>query len=278
MDNESSESISRRDLATSILGKMRKGGATTPEEPIKNIVSSTTFSRRELLSISAKIGFALAAPPLSAGTVGNENINPLIVLDPRHEDSAPSVRDASSQENLKSKSEYVNTVVETALMEVSSVIASKILDGVDLPHGNQSITDTQAKDLLSKFDLKLITLDTVLLPIIEETVFRLYPSALLGKGGGNHWDVGIPTSALFALIHNFNQKDKIRLQFQNSIPISEFIGGLFYWYLVRERGFPHSVFAHTLGNSGRLAIGSLLYQGFPGSKAATNTAQTLIKG
>jgi predicted RNA binding protein YcfA (HicA-like mRNA interferase family) len=44
------------------------------------------------------------------------------------------------------------------------------------------------------------------------------------------------------------------------------MGGLFYWYLMRERGFSHAALAHSTHNATVLAIGKLLYKIFPPKK------------
>ena len=60
-------------------------------------------------------------------------------------------------------------------------------------------------------------------------------------------EIGIPLSALFAYAHNIKRdKEGHVLGFDTEfIPLPQFIDGVFYWYLMRERGFSHAWLAHA---------------------------------
>ncbi len=82
---------------------------------------------------------------------------------------------------------------------------------------------------------------TLIAPLKEEAIFRLVPSTLLDiflVRRGSFFDIasGIFTTGVFAKMH------KVKLPIQHSI------NGLFFWHLMRTRGFPHAVLAHALHN------------------------------
>ena len=108
-----------------------------------------------------------------------------------------------------------------------------------------------------------------LLFLFPKTIFHLLPSKIIdqfSKDKKSHWwEVGILVSLLFGFAHNLDF-DEGGLKFQKAMPLSQFMGGLFYWYLMRERGFSHAVLAHSTHNATVLAIGKLLYKIFPPKK------------
>ena len=93
-------------------------------------------------------------------------------------------------------------------------------------------------------------------PIIEEALFRIIPSYLSG-GAGKRWDVGIPTSALFALLHNLTAREtpglgiplgaerKLALTW---VPLPQFMMGCYFWYLMREHGALAALLTHSGAN------------------------------
>jgi hypothetical protein len=91
-------------------------------------------------------------------------------------------------------------------------------------------------------------LETALvLPVKEEMASRLLPATVFGKS----WSVGLLSALVFASAHGLEQ-----------IPITQFIGGVFYWYLMRERGLDHAILAHV-SNNNMAAIANFLALKFP---------------
>lgn len=82
----------------------------------------------------------------------------------------------------------------------------------------------------------------VFAPLIEEFIFRGLPSALADDITHNpnsmHWKTGIISSLIFAVLHDFGR-----------IPLTQFIGGLFFWQLQRTKGFAHNALAHGTHNA-----------------------------
>jgi hypothetical protein len=56
------------------------------------------------------------------------------------------------------------------------------------------------------------------------------------QGEGMRWDVGIPLSIVFAYSHNIQKiptENGSKINFAtDSVPLSQFIGSLFLWYLM----------------------------------------------
>ncbi|MEK7509293.1 MAG: CPBP family intramembrane glutamic endopeptidase [Patescibacteria group bacterium] len=98
----------------------------------------------------------------------------------------------------------------------------------------------------------LTTLAVIIAPTVEEIGFRLLPSLVvdraLGSDAGVLWEVGVPTSILFAQAHT---KEGGRIE---TLPLPQFIAGMFCWYLQRERGFSHALTAHAFNNAIVLGI------------------------
>ena len=163
------------------------------------------------------------------------------------------------------KDSYAETVVEEGLMIVAEAIAGSILAELGIETGNKSIDMDELLERLRDKPLETFLVGAIIDPIGEEALLRLLPSTVLDNMGGKgiDWNVGIPTSAIFALGHNLRYDEFERLRFAKSVPLSQFMAGLFFWYLMRERGFSHSLLAHSLGNSVALAIAKFLIKTYP---------------
>jgi len=120
--------------------------------------------------------------------------------------------------------------------------------------------------------------------LIEEAVFRLIPSEYLagrvGKGSREkRWDIGIPMSAIFALGHNIQRKNSSDIlprftSFKEFVPFSHFMSGVFYWYLIREKGYNHAFLAHAAHNAEVYALGELLSRIFPIRRSEAETVNS----
>jgi membrane protease YdiL (CAAX protease family) len=144
--------------------------------------------------------------------------------------------------------EYSETLSQTAFFTAIEFFSLKILKNSGLEKvGNSS--DKEIERMLNDSPVEIFIKGCVVAPIFEEMLFRGIPSEILkeAEGGDNkeiRWDVGIPLSIVFAGIHNFN-KDGFDLKY---LPLNQFLGGCFMWYLVRKRGLSHSILAHSSHN------------------------------
>lgn len=172
-------------------------------------------------------------------------------------DSGSSSFIASDKESDKVDT-YSDTAEKAALLLSSNVLLGHIAKTAGITTGNVSLQRQAANQLgheermqqfarLARRDiLDAIFAIGVKGPIIEEGIFRLIPSKVSNVLGvkGNAWPVGILTSAAYARIHARNPEGTIR-----SIPFQQFNLGLLTWWLQRNRGFTHALFAHSVNNT-----------------------------
>lgn len=148
----------------------------------------------------------------------------------------------------KGKITYTDTAIKTSLMTLGSVMVMVFMP-VELG------TALEHKDLerLMRNPARMTFMTAVYAPIIEEAMFRLVPASLFGK----RWSIGLISSLVFAGAHNIGDNG-LEL---SKIPASQFLGGVLYWYFMKERGLDHAVFAHAANNN-ILAVASFLAQRF----------------
>ena len=92
--------------------------------------------------------------------------------------------------------------------------------------------------------------------VVEETVFRLIPDAVATKltDEGKHWKTGVGSSLAFAAVHNLVDKDGKITFSKNTLPIPQFLLGLQYWKIMKDRGIKQAMLAHTVHNT--VALGA----------------------
>lgn len=126
----------------------------------------------------------------------------------------------------------------------------------------------ELSDLVDHGWLHSMALGAVLLPVVEEFVFRWLPSwlsdAFAGRSDRPRWALGLPLVLLFAAMHNLRVNDAAPaagwalgagLSFDTSTwPLPQFTFGLLAWDLVRRYGPWASGFAHVLHNAVVLSL------------------------
>jgi len=262
--------------------------------PLPETENSTTeqpiLSRRSFIKFLGAMGASVALEQIGVKTAkaqGNEDAekNPETenqesisqeksVTEPKPETSTKTQRPGEEQENKEGS--YMETVVEQSLMMGAKHIASAIFEKLKIEHGNPLLSDEKIIEYLRDKPISGLLEAGVLGPIIEEALFRALPSGFIDKNDKrSRWEIGIPTSLLFALVHNLKKEESGELQFAKSVPISQFMGGLFYWYLMREKGYSHATMAHSMNNAIPLSIGILLFKAYPEGKALKITRKIL---
>lgn len=171
-----------------------------------------------------------------------------------------------------------DTFRDTSLLMTSEFISAPILSALKIPVGN-ALLDGETMDKIMKMPyLKMTLLFGGVSPVLEETLFRALPNFLFWECSKNdNWQLGLPVSILFALYHNITT-DKLngRLTIaKNKIPLYQFINGLFFWKMIRERGFPHAVAAHGTINTIALSIGKIFAR-IARTKSYAGTQKDLI--
>lgn len=138
------------------------------------------------------------------------------------------------------------------LVQDSIITAAKFLNRSNIHIGNPIGEDPVFKRIHEEVPLLDFFIRNIAIPPFEEAVFRYLPSALfVNNSPGYRWDIGLPASVLFALSHNLKTDDRGGLRPSvalNYIPIPQFVGGLLFWKIFRERGFQHSTVAHSACN------------------------------
>ncbi len=160
---------------------------------------------------------------------------------------------------------YLRTLMETQLLIIGEILSELTMRALGIQRGHREDPEDLVR-LLTEERWKAILAMVVVGPFFEEASFRLFPSLVIGKKG-KRWEVGVPISVIFALAHNL-QKDKVSggIKFNKEfIPLPQFLAGIYYWYLVRERGFSHAVLAHATNNGLAMAVmlATLLLKNYP---------------
>lgn len=152
---------------------------------------------------------------------------------------------------------YLETVRDTAILVAGGIGVAALAHATGIPFGNPAETPTQIQDWLAN-PLPALLQVSVQAPLLEETFYRTGPITLLNamlpeQEGKPLWAIGIPISAVFALMHIVNTKTGISLA--DMIPLQQFLSGLVFWNASRKRGIQHGYLAHSLNNA--LALGLL---------------------
>lgn len=137
------------------------------------------------------------------------------------------------------KPTYSVTILESNLMTMGTIILSMMLRSVGIRSGNAS--SEEIEKIILETPLNAFFRIVVVAPIIEEMMFRAFPRAVFG----DNWVNGIASSLIFAGLHMENSEGiDVR-----KIPAPQLVAGIFFWYLMRERGISHSVISHMAHNN-----------------------------
>ncbi len=242
--------MSSLDRRSFLFGK-RKEGAATQESPTEKTAS---IERRHFLA-------GLAAVALMSGQkAGAQELS--VPKEAAHRESSRPLLDTQ---------EYGATALEAGLVFLANTAIEQLFDpfiraqfGFSLGNANTE----QVSDMLKSKPFQTFFSETLLKPVTEEGLFRLFPAILLkewfgsdfnfGKGP-SAWLVGIPVTFLFAAQHNVTNEG-----FDTEhIPLSQFMGGLFLWHLMRTKGIDHAVLAHSAYNAAFVGVAVPLHRRFP---------------
>lgn len=167
----------------------------------------------------------------------------------------------------ENKHEYLRTIAFSLLAQTAEIILLMVCEnaGIDISKwGNGGAA------FMQKFEEKspkvTLALDTVVCPVLEEVVFRELPYRFFAKNisEGNHWKVGLPSSVIFAFMHNIIPSKKFPFHtMTDDIPIPQLAGGLLFWHLRVNKGLDHAMLAHAFQNASQNTIYNLLTEMFP---------------
>jgi len=273
------EDISRREFFKKFIPKSKEPSESIslPETTDEVPENQPTLSRRSFIKFLCAMGAAVALEQVGISTAEaqeRQKNKDTKVEKPgksaQRSDIKNSPNDNKEPETKDKEKEnsYTETMLAQSLLMVAKVLAVSIFKKLKIEHGNKTLSEKELIDYLKAKPIELIIEGGVLLPVVEEAIFRALPSSLIDNKNKSHrWDIGIPTSLIFALAHNIGVDEFEELEFKKSVPIAQFMGGLFYWYLMREKGYSHAVLAHSMNNIIPISIGALLFRIYPKGKA-----------
>lgn len=201
--------------------------------------SELEFSRREFLSYFTLGGIA-SVVAIAAKTDAPERF------------ANRPFKERFEEEFKQNRRGAVSTLVETMVAWIGVYLASHGLEKLGIESGGSAAEGQLYQESIEKNPAGTYARDNVIIPILEELAFRFIPSALIdGKERGQiRWDVGLTSSAIFALIHTVAhpEDDKFTVSLTR-LPLEQFILGSFCWYLQRKGGTLHAIGAHLLYNN-----------------------------
>ena len=230
--------------------------------------SSTKLNRRKAITCALALGaygsLGFAAGPLRTSITHWDEKNKTIELSEKEADvfsrllktyfqALPGVAvNTVIAKSLDYVNEFANKVngiekespnYSKTVMQAHMVLIGKLMINALFPAivGNAGMTKAVTENYLRNPVMMWIDV-TVLAPLIEEFLFRLIPSKVFGSG----WTPGLISSVVFAAGHNFVPNEGFSL---TKIPINQFIGGMFCWYLMKEKGIDHALLAHSVNNN-----------------------------
>jgi hypothetical protein len=204
-----------------------------------------TMPRRHFLLGSIAGGTALGWLALSQGGVGDELANRLNKM---------SVADRLKAEATSNRRSGIRTAVESIVIWASNIGIGMAADRLKIAHGGHAADGDLYEEQLEESPYTIFARDNFLIPIIEEALFRLFPSSFFTEEKAPdiklHWKTGLASTVVFAAIHNFSKPEhnKITLHL-DSIPLEQLILGGYCWYAQRYGGFIHAAGAHVLYNN-----------------------------
>lgn len=269
--NKSNRGISRREFLKIgvIINTIHQ--EDNPDQPsAKNIDQSEVklpeLTRREFIFASALTGMVLLSTYLTLKSGYTEAKVPqkadCQLPQPIRGKNIPVENKQNTNENLdifdnkneEKKKTYFDTFKETNVLLAAEFFTSFILEKFGIKSG------ISGSEEIGKF-IRENSLPTIIgemgifVPVLEEIIFRLSPSALLSFFGqkGSQWKFGIPISAIFAACHGLKTPEG-----NVKIPLPQLASGLYLWKLIRERGFLHASLSHSTVNTEIVALAKIL--------------------
>lgn len=255
-----SGTASRRDFFLSL------GSALLPTPDIAGsplVTGALELTRRETLSVAGIGALTALAPSVASAAFAEEQLEgvpPCSVQSDTGTVGALSNTESNSPEASK------DIPYTSVALQRLALLAASIGAGIGLSKRGIPIGAAQSEKERLEFVHQVIEepfesliAGAVLAPIIEEICFRWLPYNVIGQS----WKVGIPAAAFFALIHNHTEKDSFGIPWGekvialDTIPLNQFVGGLFYWHLIRTYGINASIFAHGVNNTAAIVAAVL---------------------
>ena len=207
----------------------------------------------------------------SSVDVKKKDANQAVVAKPTNSNSAEKTPVSSAPEPYYGASRqaipWKKIFVDNIWINAAEISAANICKALGIPNGNAIIKnqlDLYAQNYVDN-PVAAVLKTVCVAPVFEEFLCRLLPSMHAGPKD-KAWSVGITAGVLFAYAHNLVPKSlevdgpQINLPLVDrkillgSIPVTQFISGIYYWHLMREFRFEAPVFAHAMSNAWPSAI------------------------
>lgn len=203
------------------------------------------MSRRSFMVGSIVGGTGLAWLVLSQTRVRDEMMRRL---------NRKSLTERLKSEAVSHRRSGIRTAVETIVVWAGNIGIGEIADRMNVSHGGHAADGDFYEEQYEESPYVVLARDNFLIPVIEEAIFRLLPSAFFTEEKGPdirlHWKTGLTSTLIFAAIHNFSkpEADKICVHL-DSLPLEQLVLGAYCWYAQRYGGFVHAAGAHVAYNN-----------------------------
>jgi|GEM_PF-4701812 len=252
------ESTSRRDFLTLGFGKAFKNTNTPTDSMVNPTIAkqetrkkTPTMSRRQFFKFILAAGGTAVADHYLASPVKAQESYIKYVEQPQKPPNTPEEKPLT----------VVESAVISSLTVMGEIICNPVLKYLGIPTGTSMTQEFVEKEILNKPWQEILPKITLLNPAIEEALFRWLPSELLaGQNKNEVWGIGIPTSAIFALVHNIDEDKVTKEKFLNlsKIPLWQFTSGLVYWHLMRKGGYFQALAGHGASNGIVYCLGKMI--------------------
>jgi len=154
----------------------------------------------------------------------------------------------------QNRREAVRTLIESIAVWAGGMLVCDTMNAFSITHGTHAHDGAAAQNFSQNHPIRDYLHTNFTMPLFEEAVFRLLPSALFCEERPPnikiHWVAGLTANTVFALLHNFSQPEPGKFTFTvDSLPLEQFILGAYCWYVQRTGGFIHAAGAHMLWNN-----------------------------
>jgi hypothetical protein len=178
---------------------------------------------------------------------------------------SPASEEPEAPEEPEEKDHGIDPYVDTIVEQFALMIAQRVIDALG-QQGGSVVTPEAMIEKLTKTPLNTLAMVGFILPLGEEVIFRLGPSGRIPKSDkGMRWDIGAVTTVAFSALHLIGFGKDGELKMGRKIPITQFISGLYRWWLTRnpDRGGSHAILSHCMNNGVPLGLASLAYRFLP---------------
>lgn len=257
------KSYSRRDLFTSLyspgdrLKTITERQTATQPEPGRQEISRNGFIKLMAMGLGA-MGLSTVIPNTANATTLDKD---------KDSDDFPvtTIPKAKTVPESNDQNAWFSTIMESILLYASGRASNATLEKIGIPYGNKGLDAEVITKQMKEKPGFLFFRAVILGPAVEEYAFRyLISRTFLGNTRGPmRWDIGLPSAVFFSLVHNLSTKveaDKIdkfpfikkisfNADYHISVPISQFLTGVYCWYAMRKKGIAHAIFGHSAFNS-----------------------------